>query len=220
MPKTVISPSILQENETFTDLMRKVFKGIIDPVAAFLNRLGLTPNTVTLAGLAGHFLAGCLVFKGWTSWAGIVLLILAPLDALDGAMARQRGESNKFGAFTDSVTDRYSEFVIFGSLLFYFALRQDWITCAGVYLAVSGSIMVSYIRSRAESLGFNAKNGLLSRLERYIILIACLIFNIPIIAIWLIAVFSHFTALQRIFYIRKQAFSTQAESAPLIIERK
>ncbi len=191
--------------KTFTDFLRSYFKEAANSGAGFLLRIGLKPNMVTIAGLAGHFVAAALVVNGWMFWGGLVLLIMAPLDFLDGTMARLRGESNVFGAFVDSVTDRYSEFVIMGGLLIYFMLNQDWLACIGVYLAAAGSLLVSYVRSRAEGLGFIVKIGLLTRVERYIVLIPGILFNFPVIAVWIIAVLANFTALQRIFYVRREA---------------
>ena len=203
-----------EESKTFTDYLRLYFKGAADSAAGFLLRLGLKPNSVTFAGLLGHIGAAILVVYGHIFWGGLVLLIMAPLDFLDGTMARMRGESSTFGAFVDSVTDRYSEFVIMGGLLIYYLMKQDWVACIGVYLAAVGSLMVSYIRSRGEGLGFNVKIGLLTRVERYIVLIPGLLFNFPRIAIWIIAVLANFTALQRIFFVRRESYSQPMNEGP------
>lgn len=205
MPENPEIPAAVEESKTFTDLLRKTFQGAGLIAARFLDRLGIHPDTVTLMGLAGHFGGAVLAATRYMTWAGVVILLMAPLDFLDGALARLKGETSRFGAFLDSVTDRYSEFVILGGLLVYFLLQQDWLSCGAVFLAATGSVMVSYIRARAEGLGFQAKVGLLSRVERYIILIPGLLFNIPAVAVWIIAVLSHFTALQRIVSVRRQA---------------
>ena len=211
MPEELEVPAAVNESKTFTDALRKIFSGIGHSLAEFLNRHGVQPNTVTLMGLAGHFGGAVLAVTGHMTWAGIVILLLAPLDFLDGALARLKGKTSRFGAFLDSVTDRYSEFVILGGLLVYFLRQQEWLSCGAIFLAATGSVMVSYIRARAESLGFQAKIGLLSRVERYIILIPGLLFNIPAIAVWIIGVLSHFTAIQRIASVHRQA--ADAESA-------
>jgi len=191
--------------KTFTDFLRIVFKNVLEPIASFLNRIGLKPNTVTLSGLIGHTIAAYLIARGHITWGGLLILVMAPVDALDGTMARLRGEPSKFGAFIDSVTDRYSELVLFGGLLVYFLSVNNWLGCGLVYIAAAGSVMVSYTRARAETLGFDAKIGLLSRVERYIILIPALIFNITLVGLGIIAVLSNFTAVQRIWSVRKQA---------------
>ncbi len=195
--------------QTLSDYARIYFKDYADAVAGFLNRLGLHPNTVTFLGFLGHLFAAYLILRGIMVWAGVVILISGLFDFLDGSMARLRGEANPFGAFIDSVTDRYSEFVLFFSLLFYFYQRQDLLSSIGVALAIIGSVMVSYTRARGEGLGYSVKIGILSRLERYLVLVPGLLFNIPTIAVWIIGVLANFTALQRIAYVRRQAFASQ-----------
>jgi CDP-diacylglycerol--glycerol-3-phosphate 3-phosphatidyltransferase len=111
---------------TFTDRLRLIFKGIIDPIAAFLNRMGLTPNTVTLLGLAGTTAAAYLLSQGKMTIGAIVLFLFVIVDVFDGTMARLRGESSDFGAFVDSVSDRYAEFITFGGLLY---LRRRLARC-------------------------------------------------------------------------------------------
>jgi CDP-diacylglycerol--glycerol-3-phosphate 3-phosphatidyltransferase len=193
------------ERLTFTDKMRRLFKGVIDAIARFLINLGLKPNSVTLLGLIGNIAGAVLIALGYITIGGIVVLILAPLDAVDGTMARMRGEVTSLGAFIDSVTDRYSELFLLGGLLVYFVLHGNTTGIILVYIAAAASILVSYVKARAEALGYEAKVGLLSRLERYLVLIPCLVFNIPMIALWILAILGNFTALQRIYYVRKQA---------------
>jgi CDP-diacylglycerol--glycerol-3-phosphate 3-phosphatidyltransferase len=127
------------------------------------------------------------------------------VDALDGTMARLRGESSEWGAFVDSVTDRYSEVVAFGGLMFYYLVQKNWLAAGLVYLALSGSILVSYIRARAKSLGFDIKIGMFSRLERYMVLVPALVLNRPLIGLVILAVGAHLTAVQRIYSMRSKA---------------
>jgi phosphatidylglycerophosphate synthase len=190
---------------TLSDQARVIFKGILDPIGAFLNRLGIYPNTITILGLMGNIVGAVLLALGHMTIGGIIVLVMALFDTLDGTMARLRGMSSDFGAFVDSVTDRYSELVIFGGLMYYFLSKGDWISVLGIYLAASGSVLVSYVRARAASLGMDTKVGFLSRFERYLVLAPSLILNIPMVGIWIIAVFSHITALQRILDVRRQA---------------
>lgn len=200
--------AVKKEPVTFTDFLRARFKGIIEPVASFLNRLGLKPNTVTLLGLFGTIIGAVVLATGRITIGGIIILVMAPIDALDGTMARLRGEPSRFGAFVDSVTDRYSELFIFGGLLLYFMQQQNWLGVGLSYLAAAGSVLVSYIRARAQSVGFETKIGILSRVERYVILIPCLVFNQPLIGVGIIAVFANLTALQRILHVRRQAYES------------
>lgn len=191
---------------TLTDLMRVWFKGILDPVGAFLNRLGLAPNTLTLIGLAGNFIGAIFLAQGMLLVGGIIVLVMGPIDALDGTMARLRGESSDFGAFVDSVTDRYSELTILGGLLVYFLAQGDRLTSGLIFAAAAGSVLVSYVRARGEALGFRVKGGILTRVERYLVLGPSLVFGIPTIGIGIVAILANVTALQRILLVRRQAY--------------
>lgn len=190
---------------TLSDQARVIFKRILDPIGAFFNRLGIYPNTMTLLGLAGNIIGAVLIALGHMTAGGIIVLVMGLVDTLDGTMARLRGMPSEFGAFVDSVTDRYSELVIFGGLLFYFTQRAEWLTVLGIYFAASASVLVSYVRARAAGLGMDTKVGFLSRFERYLVLAPSLIFNIPVVGIWIIAIFGNVTAFQRILDVRRQA---------------
>jgi CDP-diacylglycerol---glycerol-3-phosphate 3-phosphatidyltransferase len=189
---------------TFTDRLRIIFKGILDPTGAFLNRIGLTPNAITLLGLAGTSIGAYVISRGEMTQGGIILLLSVLVDALDGTMARLRGESSDFGGFVDSVSDRYAEFITFGGLLYYFLSQENYAGVAVAFGATAGSVLVSYVKARAEGLGFTAKVGILTRVERYIVLIPLLIFNQPFVAVALIALLGNITALQRILHVRAQ----------------
>jgi len=185
--------------------MRSRFHVILDLIGGFLNRLGLMPNTMTILGLVGNTFGAFLLAQGHMTYGGLVVFFMGFVDALDGTMARLRGMAGEFGAFVDSVTDRYSELVIFGGLLYYFAVEGDVLAVMLVFAAAAGSVLVSYIRSRGQSLGWDTKIGLLTRMERYMVLAPSLVFNIPIVGLWIIAIFANLTALQRILDVRKQA---------------
>lgn len=194
-----------KQSITLSDRMRVIFKGTLDSVGGFFNRLGIFPNTMTLIGVAGNIVAAILLALGHITVGGILVLAMGLVDTVDGTMARLRGMPSEFGAFVDSVSDRYSELVIFGGLLYYFLAKGDWISGLGIYIAASGSVLVSYVRARAASVGMDTKVGFLSRFERYLVLAPSLIFNIPVVGIWIIAVLANFTALQRIVDVRRQA---------------
>jgi CDP-diacylglycerol--glycerol-3-phosphate 3-phosphatidyltransferase len=189
---------------SFTDQMRVVFKGVLDPIAALLNRLGLTPNTITLLGLIGTTIGAYFLMRGQMTLGGLIIFIMGPVDALDGAMARLRGEPSIFGAFVDSVSDRYAELAIFGGLVLYYSAVGDWLGVVLAYFSAAGSILVSYTRARAQSLGIETKVGILTRMERYMVLGPALIFNIPLIGLWILAIFTNLTAVQRILDVRRQ----------------
>lgn len=197
-----------KENQlTFTEQMRERFKGILDPIGAFLNRLGLMPNTMTILGLVGNTIGAIFLAQGNMTLGGILILAMGPVDALDGTMARLRGESSKFGSFVDSVTDRYSELVIFGGLFLFYVQQGNWWAALLTYAASAGAVLVSYVRARAQSLGYDTKVGLLTRMERYLVLAPALVLNIPLIGLGIIAVLANLTAFQRILDIRRQTRS-------------
>ncbi|MCK5315471.1 MAG: CDP-alcohol phosphatidyltransferase family protein [Anaerolineales bacterium] len=189
---------------TLTDQLRVRFKKVLDAIGGFLNGLGLMPNTMTILGLIGNTVGAVFLARGQMTIGGIIILLMGPIDALDGTMARLRGEPSEFGAFVDSVTDRYSELVIFGGLLFYYVQGGEWLPATLTYFAAAGSVMVSYTRARAQSLGYDSKVGILTRFERYIVLAPALVFNIPVVGLWIIAVLANITAIQRIIDVRRQ----------------
>ncbi len=194
---------------TLTDTLRVRLKGITEPAAKIFNRIGFTPNMMTLTGLIGNAIGAYFLAQGQMTIGGLIVFVMGAFDALDGTMARLRGESSNFGAFVDSVTDRYSELVIFGGLLFHYVQHGDWLAAAGVYLAAAGSVLVSYVRARGQSLGMDTKIGILTRFERYIVLAPSLVFNIPLVGIWVTAVLGNITAVQRIWDVRRQARSSK-----------
>jgi CDP-diacylglycerol--glycerol-3-phosphate 3-phosphatidyltransferase len=194
-----------EENITLSDALRIRLKDFLDSIGGFLNGLGITPNTLTISGLVGNLIGAYFVAVGSFLVGGLILLSMGAIDALDGTMARLRGEPSDFGAFVDSVTDRYSELVIYAGLLFYAVQDLNLNLAMLVFAATAGSILVSYIRARAQSLGYEAKGGMLTRFERFIILVPSLIFGYPWIGVALIAILANITALQRIVSVRRQA---------------
>lgn len=190
---------------TFTEILRLRFKGVMDPIGDFLNRLGIAPNTLTLTGLLGNLISSIFLARGQFLVGGLIALAMGPLDALDGTMARLRGESSDFGAFVDSVTDRYSELLIYGGLLAYYLQRVDLLAAGLVFAAAGGSVLVSYVKARAESLDYRVKGGILTRAERFVVLIPSMILGFPTAGIALVAVLANITALQRILVVRRQA---------------
>lgn len=190
---------------SFSDRMRVWFRWLLIPIVTFLDRLGLRPNTVTIIGLIGTAGVAVLIGLGHMTWAGLLLLIMGPVDALDGALARLRNEASDWGAFVDSVTDRYAELLIFGGLLVYYLFQANPTGILLAYLAAAGSVLVSYVKARADASRLDANVGVLTRMERYIVLIPGLVFNIPLVALAIIAILANFTALQRIFRARADA---------------
>jgi len=167
-------------------------------------RLGLTPNYITLLGLLGNIGAATLIIYGYLQWGGLLAALMAPLDAVDGAMARLQGNTSRFGAFFDSVTDRYDELILLGALIIYFFNQSDRLGVVLTFLAAMGSVLVSYTRARAEGLDLKAKVGVLTRIERSFILIIGLLIGRPIFSVGIISVLANITAVQRIAWVWKQ----------------
>ncbi|GAP10122.1 phosphatidylglycerophosphate synthase [Bellilinea caldifistulae] len=199
---------------TFTDFLRARFKGVLDPIGAFLIRLGLTPNWVTLLGLVGIGVSAVFLARGQFFWGGVVVLIMAPLDALDGTMARLIGNPTRFGGVLDSVVDRFAEIILIGGLVFYYLQQNEWLPVFLGYAAAGGSLMVSYVKARAEAARFVVKGGLLTRVERFLVLIPLLILGQPLLALWILAVLGNFTALQRLWLVYQQ--SRKEEDLPKV----
>ena len=149
-----------------TNWARKWGATVIQPIALFLARLGLTPNTITVLGFLMTAAVAVVLATGRTQLAGVLLIGTLAFDAVDGTLARLMGTTSRFGAFLDSTLDRWAEVVIYAALVWVFLENgQD----NGVLLAVAAlatSLMVSYTRARAEGAGFQCKEGLLTRFER------------------------------------------------------
>jgi CDP-diacylglycerol--glycerol-3-phosphate 3-phosphatidyltransferase len=185
--------------------LRTNFKELLDKVSQQLYQKGVRANQVTLVGLLGSALVAYLVAHGHLFIGGLLLVLFAPLDAVDGSLARLSGQTSRFGAFLDSFTDRYEELLIFAGLGYFFAVRGNFNGVLLSFFAAIGSVMVSYARARAEALGFEAKVGILTRIERTVIMILGLLFGIPLVALGIIALLANFTAWQRFFHVREQA---------------
>lgn len=197
--------NMTSSKKTFTDYLRLWFKWVLDPLGGFLNRLGLTPNMVTVLGLLGNTVGAIYLARGEMLTGGIWIALMTPVDALDGTMARLRGESSDWGAYVDSVSDRYSELIIYGGLMYHFLRLGEPLGGLLTFGAAAGSVLVSYVKARAEGLGYEAKVGLLTRAERYIVLAPSLIFNQLYVGLGILAVFANITALQRIWHVRRHA---------------
>ncbi len=191
-------------HDTFTDWARYTAQVITYPIGRALGRLGLHPNTLTLlgslltVGVAGVLASGRLNLGGW------LLAVVAPLDALDGAMARVAHAKSRFGAFLDSTLDRVSEAALLLGLAIHYLQQGATTEVILAFVALTGATMVSYTRARAEGLGITCKVGILTRLERAVILIAGLVLGYPTVALWVLAIGTILTALQRVLYVYRQ----------------
>ncbi len=189
---------------TFTDKLRNIFGNLLNIIGSFLLRIGFTANLITLIGMAGNCLAGYFIARGDLRLGGWIVLLVGPLDALDGTLARLHGAGRPFGALLDSLSDRISEMAIMFGLLIHFINQDNLLGCVLVFAALTGSVLVSYVRARAQSLGCDPKVGILTRMERYLVTSLCLLLLQPLAGLWILAVFTYVTVFQRIWFAWKE----------------
>lgn len=164
--------------------------------------VGITPNMATLIGLVLNIIVAVILGFGHPIIAGVLLLFASAFDMVDGSIARATNTISKFGGFFDSTIDRYSEIVVYVGLLVWLnSTSDDHLGSFLIVVAVSGALMISYARARAEALGYNASVGFLARPERVILLAICLIIKQPMWALWILAVLTHVTAIWRIYHV-------------------
>jgi len=192
-----------------TLLPRSAPRWFTDPIVDWLARAGVTPNMLTMAGVAGNLVAAVLAGSGQFLAAGILVLASSSLDILDGALARATGKATDFGAVFDAAMDRVSEAALLFGLLVYFGHIGRTEDQQLAFVAVVASLLVSYIRARAEIVGVELREGLFSRAPRVLVLSAGLILE-PYwdvwessvhIMLWVLAIMSTFTAAQRLVLV-------------------
>ncbi len=184
-----------------TNLGRQLLAGVLIAVANFVRWTGISPNLVTGLGFCITIAAAALIIQGQFLAAGCVLIISGLFDALDGTLARVAGRISRYGAFLDSTLDRYSEAVLFLAVVIYYTNQGGRIEVILAFCAMIGSFLVSYARARAEGVGVSCKVGMFTRAERWITLTLGLLFNQMLLALWILAVLSNLTAIQRIYAV-------------------
>jgi len=181
---------------------------LTQPAVRILARTSITPNAITWFGFLLAVGAAAFIITGYLFAAGLVVLLAGFFDILDGALARHRNQTTRFGAVLDSTLDRLSEAVLLIGILVLYARAQSFAGILLVVVALVGSLLVSYIRARAEALGLKCEVGLFTRPERVIILVLGLwlsqINYALIIALAIIAILSFITAGQRLVYVWQQ----------------
>ncbi len=188
--------------QSFSDSLRPKVAGVLQPIGRWFIRLGISADAITVAGTLLMAVVGALLANGQFLWGGVLVLLSAPLDALDGTVARLAGVTSKFGAFLDSTSDRYAEgFILIGLSIYGLGRRDDAIVVLA-FIALWGSFAVSYTRARAEGLGYECKVGLLTRFERFVLIIMMLLTGWILPGLAALALLTHITALQRIVYVR------------------
>ncbi len=186
--------------------LQNLFLSLLTPLIKALTRWGIHPNSLTVAGFVITSTAAAALIKGNLRTGGLLILLGGLCDGIDGNLARSSGKASRFGALFDSAMDRYSEFVMFLGIAAYFVPIKDYFSLAATFFALCGSIMVSYTRARAESLGFESKAGMLQRAERIVFLgFGALIHPVVFkLSLWLVAILANLTALQRLRNAAKQ----------------
>jgi len=203
------------------------FINLLNPLIKILIKLNVNPNTFTVLGLvitaAGSILL--LLDPNWVRWAGALILIGGICDIIDGKLARSSGRVTKFGALFDSSIDRYSEVLMFFGIAAFYVKLDSYLMSVVSFIALGGSTMVSYVRARAESLGFEAKVGMMQRPERIVAIGSGALLYFPIfqisifhvenygvtlldIALWVVAIFANYTAIHRIIHVYRQDNTT------------
>lgn len=176
---------------------------VVVPIGRSLVRIGVSPNVLTTFGVAGTFVGAGIVVAGHDLAGGLVLAVATATDALDGTVARLQDRVTRWGSFYDSVADRVSDVVLFGAALWL--VQDDPLLFLVALAALAGALLTSYIRAKAESLGWQATVGLLERPERVIILILGLGLQLLPLALWLLAVGGVVTVVQRLRVVFRQA---------------
>ena len=208
----------------YRDYVQKIIYHLIDPIINLMLKMGITPNGITAAGFVGNLIALWFFLDAaqcWNNgarnpytligWGGFIILAAGLFDMMDGRLARTGNLSSKFGALWDSTLDRYSELVtLFGICLIF--VKADWFWMSvTTFAAMVGSVMVSYVRARAEGLGIECKVGFMQRPERVVVTAVTAIVSGITAELWwmaggmiLIAILANITACWRILHCYKE----------------
>ena len=191
--------------DSLTDFLRTQAMVITHPIARVLGKLGLHPNTVTLLGFFLNVGAGAVLATGRLVLGGVFLLLASSVDSLDGALARVSGAKSRFGAFLDSTLDRLSESALLLGLLAWLLREGAAFEMYLVFLVLLGSVMVSYTRARAEGVGYDCKVGILTRLERVVVLGVGLIIGWVRPTLIVMTIFTWVTVFQRVWHVYRES---------------
>ena len=173
---------------------------VAEPVARALLRARIRPNQLTFLGLAISGLSALAFAADRQRWGGVLLGLAGACDILDGALARASGQVSPFGAFLDSVLDRYSDLLVLAGLIVLFGRLGRGADVVATLVALIGTVMVSYTRARAESIGVECRVGFMERCERLLVLIGGALVDLLVPAVWVVAAGANATAVHRIFH--------------------
>lgn len=180
---------------------KESLRGVADPVAGLLLRAHLRPNQLTVMGLGVSMVAAHAFFQGRFRVAAALLTVAGLLDFFDGSLARLAKSESAFGAFLDSVVDRYSDLVVLLGIVLYYERADQPGSVFFTMATLVGTIMVSYTKARAQSIGMRCEIGLMERPERMIVLIAGGVFHLLTPAVVVLALLTNLTALHRIVHV-------------------
>jgi len=227
------------QNRTWAIVKKNAYKALT-PIIYILKKTGITPNGITIVGLVITVFSSVVLIYGaeygkrgdssYIAWFGVITLLAGVFDMLDGQLARKTNQMTKFGALFDSVIDRYSEMIMFFGIAYYLVSYHYFLSGVFAFIAMIGSIMVSYVRARAEGLGVECSVGIMQRPERVLAVgITAILYGVvsyfigdfkvnvdwlPIplfenisiftIPIFILAVLTNYTAFQRLNHCRKK----------------
>jgi CDP-diacylglycerol---glycerol-3-phosphate 3-phosphatidyltransferase len=193
---------------------------VITRIVGWLALSRIHPNVLTFLGLVINIIAAFLFARGSFRWAGVVVICAGLFDMVDGRVARATDRVTRFGGFFDSVLDRYSDLALFMGLLVYYASINRFFYIVLTAIVMTGSVMVSYVRARAECTIPKCKVGFLERPERVVLIIIGALFNRMAPVLWVIAVLSNLTVIHRmIFTWRETELREQRELLSAVKER-
>jgi CDP-diacylglycerol--glycerol-3-phosphate 3-phosphatidyltransferase len=198
---------------TYTRAIGVVFGAIIDRIVRWLALSKIHPNVLTFIGLVINIWAAWMLSQGSFRWAGVVVIGAGLFDMVDGRVARATSQVTRFGGFFDSVVDRYSDLALYMGLLVYYASINRFFYIVLTAVVMTGSVMVSYTRARAENTIPKCKVGFLERPERIVLIIIGALFGRMAAVLWVIAVLSNLTVIHRMIYTWREA--TRLEDAQL-----
>jgi CDP-diacylglycerol---glycerol-3-phosphate 3-phosphatidyltransferase len=191
----------VQPPPTLTDKLRQITYLPLQRIARVFIRLRINPNAITIAGMVIAIIPAILAAQGRFTFAGLVYFFCVPLDALDGAVAREGGQVTRFGALLDSTLDRYGEALMMGGIAYYMAHTGSELGVVLAFAALFGSLMVSYTRARSEGLTVDNKVGMMTRFERTVLTIIGLVSGYVMVFLWILAVLTQFTVVQRMWRV-------------------
>ncbi len=201
------------KNWTATRVIGIACGTVIDRIVRWLALSRIHPNVLTFIGLVINIWAAWLLSQGKFRWAGVVVICAGLFDMVDGRVARATRQVTRFGGFFDSVVDRYSDLALYMGLLVYYASINRFFYIVLTAIVMTGSVMTSYARARAENVIPGCKVGFLERPERIVLIIIGALFDRMAAVLWVIAVFSNLTVIHRMIYTWQEA--TRLEDAQL-----